>query len=304
MSPARVGLMFALVATACFSDKGLNGTAGLSQTGTTDSSDTIAGTTAGTTAGTATTTGTTGPETTTSTTGVDPTSSSSGIGTVSGTTTDPATTDPPGCGGPGEACGNGCCGCLACDMGTNTCLPSDGQCATCHTCDPTGTCVPAPASTPCSTSPDGPCASEVWGLIANTCYARAPGADTCNGDGLCVAAPCDDGPGEEILSCLSATCSRHTGCMPGSSTSDVNFEALCVTNDITDGCQPICGDEGGQSTIEILACDADSDCVKTDEIDCGKFKCSPDEAECIIVCVDPSDCVDGTTCDQISGQCI
>lgn len=282
------GLLFALLASsACFADKGPDGPPGLSATGSTSTTDASAGpTTTITTSGAAITTG------------VELTSSSD-VTTVTGTASGPGTTDPSMCAGPGEPCGAGCCGCLACNPEKKLCAPSDAKCGTCELCDLAGACAPAPASTPCSVS-DASCTATVWGEMAGTCFAYAGALGTCDGDGQCAASSCD-GQGEPIVSCKSAACVRETGCEKDSPAADVSFDAFCATDDTTPSCQPTCSNEAFDSSVELLGCDAEGDCVKADEQKCGGYKCTYDPPACLKTCADAGDCITGLTC--VWGMC-
>lgn len=296
--PARVmalragGLLFVVVASAaCFADQGPGGDTALSATGTTSSSGTTSPASTGPTI-------TSGSGASTTTTGGEPTSSS-GIDTGSGPTSGSTTVDDPNCGVLGAPCDSGCCGCLVCADDSNTCVADDAACKTCRQCGPAGECVPAPAKTQCKDL-DPSCLATVFGPFDGTCYAYASGLGECDGAGQCVLTGCT-GQGEPIESCKSAACTLEDKCAPDTPAEEVSFDSLCVTNASTPGCSPACSNEPSGSSVEVLGCDDQSDCVKLGQQDCGAYTCSGDA--CLTDCVIDNDCADGFECD-VQGQCV
>jgi hypothetical protein len=261
MNPRAVALFIALAASTCFAPTG---------SGTTTTTDATTSESTGTDAAAS--------DASTQTGSVASGTSSMQTGPTSDATTDATSTGPDACGGLGDPCGAGCCGCLACDGNTDTCIPDD---------------------TKCETFTDPTCEAKIWGALENTCYRYAGAKGVCDAAGTCNPGACD-GMGAPIENCMSAECLRSESCAPDTDAAAVTFASLCAIDAVTDECGQTCTNDmlGGQ--VDLWTCNADSACVFASTAACQGYWCEADGKACKQSCFNEDDCAVGYTCNAQS----
>lgn len=214
----------------------------------------------------------------------------SGSDSLTATTDLTTSTGDPTCMALGEPCGGGscCAGCGSCTAGT--CVADDAHCGACHSCGPSGQCVPLAPMTPCQLARD-PCADKVWGLDGGTCFANAPGTGSCDAGGLCQPDAC--AKGEPLVVCDAACIIEPANCSNGNAVMWVDKKLLCAQNGTTDLCKPECVFGMNEDIAYDNSCQMGL-CAPQNPMMCGKYKCQG--PVCGTSCMSSDDCKPGEKC--------
>jgi hypothetical protein len=219
---------------------------------------------------------------------------SSGSDSLTATTDLSASTGAPNCGAMGEPCDEGCCaGCGVCMSGT--CVADDAQCGECHSCGPSGQCVPAAPMTACKPARD-PCVGTVWGLDGGTCFANAPATGSCDAGGVCQPDACAQG--EKLVACDAACIIDPANCTAGNPVEWIDEDLLCAQDGPTLQCKPECVFGQSEDIQYDNSCQMGL-CVPLSSMMCGNYKCQG--PKCGTSCMSSDDCKPGEKCE--AGTC-